>query len=217
MKKKNVKSVVGMFCVLAVLVILVVSIWHKLVPNAQAAVAVVAPNEAKVPEKKDDDKDKKLQLSDKVIADAHVRVEPAMKEVIVAKLSVTGEILADPDKSARVTSPVAGRVERIAIKEGDTVKRGDVLAVVRVPELGKARATHASASARATAARSNADRLRELADHGFAAKQEALNADAEAVAFARDAQAAQEQLGAIGSGATGSGSELALRAPIGGI
>ena len=230
MKKKILKLTMGVVPVLGVLSILSHGGCHKPVPAAAAAqgALVVAPSEHQTAEpgeaptpkaeaKEDDDKGTKVEISDKVVADAHVRMEPAVQEVLVSKLSVPGEIVADPDKSARVTSPVAGRVEHIAFKEGDTVKKGDVLAIVRVPELGKARASQASTSSRATAARSNADRLRELADKGLAAKQDAVNAEVEASALSREAQAAQEQLGAIGSAVGGAGSELALRAPISGV
>ena len=230
MNTKLLKLTMGVSPILGVVSILLHGGCQKVVPPAAAQGAlVVAPNESRPPEsakapkpkddeKKDDEKDKnQVEISDKVVADAHLRIEPAIEEVLVSKLSVPGEIVADPDKSARVTSPVAGRVDHLAFKEGDAVKKGDVLAVVRVPELGKARASQASSSARAAAARSNADRLRELADKGLAAKQEALNAEAEATALARDAQAGQEQLGAIGSAVSGAGSELALRAPISGV
>jgi membrane fusion protein, heavy metal efflux system len=146
-----------------------------------------------------------------------VKIEPAKKQAIDLSLAVSGEIVADPDRSARVTSPIAGRIEQVSFKEGSTVKKGQVIAVVRVPDLGKARAAFASTSARGGSARANADRLKALADRGLAAKQEALAASAEADALEAEAKAAAEQLGAIGSSTAGAGASLAVRSPLAGV
>lgn len=167
--------------------------------------------------KKDDDDEKKIQLSERVLAKAKVRTELAKKQAVDVSLSASGELVADPDRSARVTSPIAGRIEQVAFKEGSVVKKGDVLALVRVPDLGKARAAFASTTARGASARANADRLKELADQGLAAKQEALAAKAEADALEAEAKAAAEQLGAIGTPAGGAGASLAVRAPLSGV
>ena len=34
-------------------------------------------------------------------------------------------IVADPDRTAKISSPVAGRLERVAMREGAIVKKGD--------------------------------------------------------------------------------------------
>lgn len=167
--------------------------------------------------KKDDDDDKKIQLSARVLEKAKVRTEPAKKQSVDLSLAASGEVVADPDRSARVTSPIAGRIEQVSFKEGASVKKGQILAVVRVPELGKARAVFASASVRGASARANADRLKTLADRGLAAKQEVVAATAEADALEVEAKAAAEQLGALGSSAGGAGTSLAVRSPLAGI
>lgn len=167
--------------------------------------------------KKDDDDEKKIQLSERVLAKAKVRTEPAKKQAVDLSLAASGEVVADPDRSARVTSPIAGRIEQVSFKEGSVVKKGEVLALVRVPDLGKARAAFASTAARGASARANADRLKDLSEHGLAAKQEALAASAEADALQAEAKAAAEQLGAIGASAGGAGASLAVRSPIAGV
>lgn len=167
---------------------------------------------------KDDDDDKKVQLSAEVMAKAGVKTAPAAKEILAPTVTVPGEIVADPDKSARVTSPVAGRLDRVTFVEGARVKKGDPLAVIRVPDLGKARSAFTSASARAQSARANADRLRQLSEKGLASQQEALAAKAEADALESEVRAASDQLGAIGAAADASGGALLqLRAPIAGV
>jgi membrane fusion protein, heavy metal efflux system len=158
---------------------------------------------------------RKIALSEQVQRDAHLQVAPAVREVLSETLSLPGELTADPDRLARVSSPAAGRIEEVRIKEGADVKKGDVLIVVRVPELGRVRSAFATTQARAAAARANAERLKELLGKRLAAEQQALDAETEADALELEAQSLKEQLGALGAGAGGTFS-IALRAPISG-
>lgn len=164
-----------------------------------------------------EDLPKRVRLAKDVIADAKIQTAPVTKEVLAVTLTLPGEISADPDKSARVSSAVAGRLVDVRFKEGSAVKKGDVLAVVRVPEIGRVRSAYNGTAARATSARVNADRLAPLAEKGLASKQDALAAKAEADALEAEARALNEQLGALGMGTSGGGSDLVLRAPVAGI
>lgn len=168
-------------------------------------------------EKEHDTIPKRAKLTKQVIESARIATTVAAKEVLAPTLSLPGEVVADPDRSARVSSPVAGRLADVRFKEGSVVKKGDVLAVLRIPEIGKVRAAHSATNAKAAAARANATRLEGLAEKGMAAKQEAVAARAEADALDAEAKAFGEQLGALGMGASGAGSELVLRAPVSGI
>ena len=160
---------------------------------------------------------KRVQLPPDVVADAKIRTESVTRQTLDEVLTLPGEIVADPDKLARVAPPVAGRLERIDFHEGSRVKRGDALAAIRVPDMGKAKADFAATQAKAAAARSNADRLLELAGRGLAANQEALSARAEADALESQASANAELLRAMGAASNGVGSLLVLRAPIAGV
>ncbi|MFT3769285.1 MAG: efflux RND transporter periplasmic adaptor subunit [Minicystis sp.] len=160
---------------------------------------------------------RRVHLKPEVITAAKIKTTPAAREVLEAVLELPGEITADPDKTARVSPPVAGHIERVVFAEGKTVKARDLLVVVRVPDLADRQAALASATARASAARANADRLAALADKGLAAAQELADAKAQAAALEAEARAAAERLRALDVGATGkAGSLLEIRAPIGG-
>lgn len=159
---------------------------------------------------------KRAKLAKDVVLGAKIRTEPAKKEALVPTLALPGEIAVDPDKAARVSSPVAGRITDVRFREGSAVKKGDVLATLRIPEIGKVRASHSATVAKAQSARANADRLAILSEKGLSPKQEAVAAKAEADALDAEAKAFGEQLQALGMGATGNGSELALRAPVSG-
>ena len=158
---------------------------------------------------------RKLKLSNEVLAAAHVQVAPAVREALSETLTLPGELSADPDKLARLSSPAAGRVEEVRLREGAEVKKGDVLVVLRVPEIGRVRSALLATEGRAAAARANAERLNELLGKQLAAQQEALNATTEAAALEVEARSLKEQLGALGAGATGA-FLITLRAPISG-
>ena len=158
---------------------------------------------------------RKVKLTEAVIRDAKLQTVPATREVLSETLALPGEIAADPDQLARISSPTAGRVEEVRFKEGAVVKKGDVLVVLRVPEVGKVRSAFAATESRAAAARANAERLSDLFGKRLAAEQDALNAKAEADALDVEARSLKEQLGALGAGASGAFA-ITLRAPISG-
>ena len=160
---------------------------------------------------------KRVRLQPTVVADAEIEVKPVATEVLATTLGLAGEIVSDPDKSARVASPVAGRIESVALREGARVTKGDTLVVLRVPDLGKVRSAYAATTVRAKTARANADRLKALLDQRLTSEQAYLDAKSEADALDSEARALGDQLGAMGAGSGGSDVLLPIRAPITGI
>lgn len=160
----------------------------------------------------------KVRLSERVIKDAQIESESVRREVLPNTLALPGEIAADPDKSSRLSSPIPGRVESIRFQEGDSVRRGSVLATLQVPDLGKLRAEQAAKAAQATAAKANAERLRVLLSQNLAANQAYLDAVAQAEALDLEARAASDHVRALGlTHQRGRPSTLELRAPFDGV
>lgn len=168
-------------------------------------------------EKEHDAIPRRAKLTKEIVEGAKIQWQPASREVLASVLALPGEVAADPDRSARVSSPVAGRLTAVKFKEGSTVAKGDVLAVLRIPEIGKVRAAHSAALAKGESARINAERLESLEGKGMAAKQEASSARAEADALDAEAKALGEQLSALGMSSSGGGADLLLRAPVAGV
>jgi cobalt-zinc-cadmium efflux system membrane fusion protein len=150
-------------------------------------------------------------------AEAGIETVAVRRAVLLATLTLTGEVIAEPDKSARVSCPTSGRLEQVLFNEGSVVKRGDLLATVRVPDVGRLRGAFTAATSRARAARQNAERLAALKASGLGSEQALVDAQADARAQEAEAQALGEQLAAIGVSADSSGFLIALRAPIGGV
>lgn len=158
---------------------------------------------------------RRVSLSEEVVRSAGIRVTPVAKAVLAEALSLPGEVAADPDRLARIASPAAGRIEAVHFREGEAVKRGQALVVVRVPEIAKEKVAFLTAQARAKAARANAARLRALLAERLTVEQEVVDAETAAQALEMEERSAAEQLAALGAGTSGALS-LTLRSPIDG-
>ena len=180
-------------------------------------------------------------------------LRPAAAEVDLAQATVGAmQVTVDADAVTRVrahftiATPVAGLLERIPLVEGDSVQRGDVVAVVmaapadpttrRVADarLDVARAARAQASARAAQvvsaldqAEREAGRVRALAAAGALADRDVERATLTTDGYRRDLEAARaqerlaeaelEQAIAAADAATGAkGAATAVRAPASG-
>ncbi|HEX5656875.1 MAG TPA: biotin/lipoyl-binding protein, partial [Polyangiales bacterium] len=97
-----------------------------------------------------------VQLPEEVVRAAGVRTQKVERELLVSTIDLPGELAVDPDRAARVASPIPGRIEQVSFKEGQRVQKGDLLLTIRVPELGKVRSELASTRAQAKAARMTA-------------------------------------------------------------
>lgn len=162
----------------------------------------------------------RVQLSKAVLTAAQIETALVGREKLVSTIALPGELVADPDRSAHVASPIAGRVERVSFREGSSVKKGDVLATIRVPDLGKLRSSLAATLAKASAARANTVRQKALLDQRLTSEQSYLDAVATAEALDVEARATQEHLAALGLGAGATQSNasiLSLRAPVSGV
>lgn len=149
-----------------------------------------------------------------VAADAGLRWSPATKQTLARSVRLSGQVVADPDHSARISAPIAGRIEAVRFQEGASVKRGDAMVVLRVPDVGRLRGALAATQAKEKAARANAVRLEALFEKKLAAEQASIDATAEANALAAERIALSAQLAGLGSG--GNGVDILLRAPIDG-
>jgi cobalt-zinc-cadmium efflux system membrane fusion protein len=162
----------------------------------------------------------KVRLGADVVRSAGIKTAAAVLEGLPATVDLTGEIAADPDRSARLAARVSGRIVDVRVKEGDRVKVGQTVAVLESPELARARATLASVAARSKSARLNADRLKILEAKSLASGQELSGAEAEASALDAEVVAAKQTLGALGQGEVdvqGRGARITIRTPLAGF
>src|SRR5262245_21804017 len=63
----------------------------------------------------------KVRLEPGVVRSAGIKTAPAESDSLPATVDLTGEIAADPDRSARLAARVPGRIIDVKAKEGDRV------------------------------------------------------------------------------------------------
>ena len=132
-------------------------------------------------------------LRDLRITTADVESRPGGEQI-----TLLGELEVDQRAYAEVGVPVAARVIRLLVNEGDTVRRGQSLAELTSPELGKARADSLSAEARVRLADAALERKRGLATENIVPLREVQEAEAQAVEARASLRSARAAIGAFG-------------------
>ena len=141
-----------------------------------------------------------VTLTAEQIASAKITTAKAETRNQAGLLSATAEVQPSEDGVARVGTRVAGRVTALKAGLGDKVTKGQVLASIDSPEVGRAKADYLSAAAAWKLARSTADREKALAEKKISSEQTALQAEAEATRARAEMQAAAGRLRTMGVG-----------------
>ncbi len=115
-----------------------------------------------------------------------------------AAVRTTGRISWDENVTARIYSPVAGRVREILADVQKPVRAGEPLALIDSPDYGQAQADANRAATDRAVAERNLERTRSLFEHGAAAKKELEAAEAEATRSRVEAARAAERLKLLG-------------------
>ena len=143
-------------------------------------------------------------------------VAKVTRRTIAEELIVRGTIAAVPNEDVKVSALVPGRVNSVAVAEGDTVARGQVIAELeRQPLIDQRRQAAAAveqAQAQLENARANLQRNQQLFERGIAAGKEVEDARKDLAS----AQAALEQANAALNSADRQVERARVRAPIGG-
>lgn len=112
-----------------------------------------------------------IPLASDAVQHFGVTIRPVALQTLVPTITAPGRVSYNLEQMAHVGSAVSGRVSELKVRQGDLVKRGDVLLVVDSPELGEAqseflqRRTMVATAAPAVAlARSALDRAQKLYD-----------------------------------------------------
>ncbi|MFH0802440.1 MAG: efflux RND transporter periplasmic adaptor subunit [bacterium] len=113
-----------------------------------------------------ENREEAVTLSETSLKLAKIEVEPVEFSAMENSIDITGELRPPPDGMAVVTSRVQGKVLRLLVQEGRTVKAGEGLVLVDSMELARVDAEYHAAVSALKAARSNLDRVRDMAKMG---------------------------------------------------
>ena len=113
-------------------------------------------------------------------------------------LRVPGRVEVDETRVARVGSPVTGRVSGLEVREGDDVKRGQILATLTSTELSNTQLEYLKAYSQKLLADRAAGRAKQLLDADVIGAAELQRRQAEAVQADADMNAASDRLKVLG-------------------
>ena len=148
---------------------------------------------------------------------AFLQVKPveAYPEPLVEPLN--GRIAYDDNRTARVFSPINGRVLKMAADSGREVKAGEELLTLDAPDYAQATADHAKAKTDLQRKRLAFERARGLLMGSGIALKDLEAADADFHQAEAEAQRTEARLHNLQSAASVTDGKFVLRAPLGGI
>jgi len=161
----------------------------------------------------------KVELSDAQVQAAAITIQKAAPARIRTAVQLPGEIRFNEDRTAHVVPRLAGVVESVPANLGQTVKKGQILAVIASTGLSEQRSELLSAQKRLALAKSTYEREKRLWEEKISAEQDYLQAK-QVLQEAEIAMAnAQQKLVALGASpqATGALNRYEIRAPFDGM
>lgn len=149
----------------------------------------------------------------------HAYIKEAIVELAQYPLmdSVTGKITYDETRTARISSPIAGRVIGTTADLGAIVQLGDALAELDSPDLGQAQSAYASAMAHLKSANNSFERTQELYENDIAPRKAQEQAEENLTRARSEAKRARLKLENLGVRSGSMDNRFVLQAPISGV
>lgn len=159
-----------------------------------------------------------LTLNVEQIKAAGIQLAEARPQEIGPSLPFPGEVRFDEDRTAHVVPRAAGVVEQVLVNLGQTVKKGQLLAVIASQQISDQRSEQAAAQRRVELARTTYERERQLWQDKISAEQDFLQAR-QALQEAEIAlNNARQKISVLsGSALASGGNRYELRAPFDGV
>lgn len=159
-----------------------------------------------------------LTLTDEQIAAAGIGLTQSRAQNISLTLPFPAEVRFDEDRTAHVVPRVPGVVESVAVNLGQSVKKGQLLAVIASQQISDQRSEQAAAQRRLVLARTTYEREKTLWQDKISAEQDFLQAR-QALEEAEIAlNNARQKNGVLsGSALASGGNRYELRAPFDGV
>jgi cobalt-zinc-cadmium efflux system membrane fusion protein len=148
---------------------------------------------------------------------AYIRSEPAVLVPEPVLEPLNARVAYDENHTARISSPIAGRVVKIAVLPGDKVTAGQALAWLDAPDYSGARADLAKAEADLRLKQTNFTRAKELYDGGVVALKDYQSAENDLKQDEAEVRRARGRIRNLAAAGAGDGDRFALRAPIAGV
>jgi membrane fusion protein, heavy metal efflux system len=166
-------------------------------PDSTAQPPAARPSE-RAPEARTEADANTVRIEEGMLRDLRITVDQVESRPGGEQITLLGELAVDQRAYAEVGVPVQARVTRLLVNAGESVRRGQALAELTSPELGRARAEYLSAEARVKLADAALDRKRGLAQEKIVPLREVQEAESQAAEARAGVRTARAAIGAFG-------------------
>lgn len=148
---------------------------------------------------------------------AYIRAEAAEAKPEPLVEALPGRIAYDENRTARVTAPVAGRVTTVVVQLGESVSKGQTLALIDSPDFTQALADSERAQLDLRQKRHVFDREKLLFEGEVAPRKEYESAQTDLEEAEVEVSRTRKRLEELGQGSPGGQGQFVLRAPVAGV
>ncbi|WP_180123539.1 efflux RND transporter periplasmic adaptor subunit [Acinetobacter sp. YH12097] len=157
-----------------------------------------------------------LQLTAQQMIEQGIKMATAESGLVENIIQLPGKLAVNTDQQAHISPNFSGHVEQVSVALGQTVQKGQTLAVLSVPELIDQQANLRMAEANLDLSRKDYQREQKLWSQGISAKQDFQRAENTYRQAQISVQSAQSRLQALGAN-SGQNGRFIIRAPISGV
>jgi cobalt-zinc-cadmium efflux system membrane fusion protein len=157
-----------------------------------------------------------LQLTAQQMAEQGIKVATVEHGFVENIVNLPGKLAVNTDQQAHISPNFSGHVEQVSVALGQSVQKGQTLAVLSVPELIDQQANLRMSEANLNLARQDYQREQKLWSQGISAKQDLQRAENAYRQAQISVQSTQSRLQALGASGSQNG-RFIIRAPIAGV
>ena len=157
-----------------------------------------------------------IQLTSQQMVEQGLKVAVASTGLVEKLTTLPGKLVVNTDQQAHISPNFSGHVEQINVALGQSVQKGQTLAVLILPELIDQQANLRMAQANLDLARKDYQREQQLWSQGISAKQDYQRAENAYRQAQITVQSSQARLNALGASGNNNGRFL-IKAPISGV
>ena len=157
-----------------------------------------------------------IQLTSQQMVEQGLKVAVASTGLVEKLTTLPGKLVVNTDQQAHISPIFSGYVEQINVALGQSVQKGQTLAVLTVPELIDQQANLRMAQVNLDLARKDYQREQQLWSQGISAKQDYQRAENAYRQAQITVQSSQARLNALGASGNNNGRFL-IKAPISGV
>mgnify|MGYP003402681342 FL=1 len=157
-----------------------------------------------------------IQLTSQQMVEQGLKVAVASTGLVEKLTTLPGKLVVNTDQQAHISPNFSGYVEQVNVALGQSVQKGQTLAVLILPELIDQQANLRMAQANLDLARKDYQREQQLWSQGISAKQDYQRAENAYRQAQITVQSSQARLNALGASGNNNGRFL-IKAPISGV